>query len=241
MSEKFTYGDDPFHYALLHRATGPANATVIFIHGGFWRWSPDYFGSGDAATAALVAAGYNVWQIEYRPVGKGGGWPTTLEDVAAAIDLLATVPDIATGRIITVGHSAGGHLAVWALSHTGPVTLSGAVSLAGVVDLLLAESDRIGRKAAANFIGGSAKKYPERYDNASPAVHPVVGIPVRIVHGDEDFVVPMNQSESYVAVAAAVGQDVALTVVRGDHGVVVDPTTSAWPAVMAAVAELTGS
>jgi acetyl esterase/lipase len=239
MSERFTYGDDPLHYVDLHRAVGAVRGTVILIHGGFWRWNPDFFNGPTPAAELLATMGWNIWQIEYRSVGSGGGWPTTLEDVAAAIDRLADVPGIELGRVITVGHSAGGHLAVWALGHTGPVTLAGGISLAGALDLRLAEREGIGNDAAVNFLGGTSAEFPDRYDSASPSEHPVAHIPVRIVHGTEDSVVPMSQSSSYAAAAKKAGQSVQLQRVSGDHGVVIDPRTDAWASTLAAIIDLT--
>jgi dipeptidyl aminopeptidase/acylaminoacyl peptidase len=239
MTERFTYGSDPLNYVDLHRGAGVTRGTVILIHGGFWRWNADYFNGPTPAAELLASQGWNVWQIEYRSVGSGGGWPTTLEDVAAAIDALATAPDIQLGRVITVGHSAGGHLAVWALSHTGPVALSGAVSLAGVLDLRLAEREGIGSDAAVNFLGGTSATHPERYDSASPSEHPVTDLPVRIIHGTGDYVVPMSQSSSYVVAAKKAGQDVQLKRVNGDHDVVIDPSSDAWVAVVDAITDLT--
>jgi acetyl esterase/lipase len=239
MSERFTYGDDPLHYVVLHRAVGTVRGTVVLIHGGFWRWSPDYFNGPTPAAQLLATMGWNIWQIEYRSVGSGGGWPTTLEDVAAAIDRLADVPDIKLGRVITVGHSAGGHLAVWALGHTGPITLAGGISLAGPLDLRLAEREGIGDDAAVNFLGGTSADFPDRYNSASPSEHPVAHIPVRIVHGTEDSVVPMSQSNSYAAAAKKAGQDVQLQQVAGDHGAVIDPQADAWTATLTAITDLT--
>ena len=239
MIERITYGDDPLQYADLHWAVGPVRGTVILIHGGFWRWNPEYFDGPTAAAKLLATLGWNIWQIEYRSLGSGGGWPTTLEDVSTAVDRLAEVPGIERGRVITVGHSAGGHLAVWALGHTGPITLAGGVSLAGVLDLRLAEREGIGNNAAVNFLGGTSVTHPDRYDSASPSEHPVVHIPVRIVHGTEDDEVPMSQSNSYVEAAKRTGQDVRLERVKADHYVLIEPGTAAWAATLAAIVDLT--
>jgi acetyl esterase/lipase len=239
MPERFTYGEDPLQYADLHRAVGAVRGTVILIHGGFWRWNAEYFEEPTPAAELLASMGWNIWQIEYRSVGSGGGFPTTLEDVAAAIDRLAGVPEIELRRVVTVGHSAGGHLAVWALGHNGPVTLAGGISLAGVLDLRLAEREGIGTDAAVNFLGGTSADFPDRFDSASPAEHPVANIPVRIVHGTEDYVVPMSQSSSYAVAAKKAGQDVRLQRVKGDHAVVIDPRADAWVSTVAAIIDLT--
>jgi fermentation-respiration switch protein FrsA (DUF1100 family) len=113
------------------------------------------------------------------------------------------------------------------------------VSLAGVLDLALAEKERIGRDAATNFLGGSSARYPDRFAVADPAAHPVVEARVRIVHGTEDDVVPMSQSVSYVHAATAAGQDATLARVAGDHMDIIDVRHDSWPITLAAINELT--
>ncbi len=229
-------------YGLFHVADGPARGTIILIHGGFWRGTPDYFDGPTPLADALVARGWNVWQIEYRQLPNGGGWPGTLEDTAAAIEHLAAVAsslDVETGPIVTVGHSAGGHLAVWALSRPGAVlALAGAVSLAGVLNLPLGEEERIGDGAVVDFLGGSSTDHPERYAAADPVSRIETRLPVRIVHGSRDDVVPLNQSDTYVAAARAAGQDVAVTVVDADHMEVIEPVHRAFEALVVALDEI---
>ncbi|AMM22113.1 hypothetical protein AX769_20640 [Frondihabitans sp. PAMC 28766] len=245
MATRYDYGDDAMQYGVFRPADGAARGTVILIHGGFWRGTPDYFDGPTELAEALVAEGYNIWQIEYRQLPNGGGWPGTLDDTAAAIDHLAVVVaslGIDPGPTVTVGHSAGGHLAVWALSRPDPVvTLTGAVSLAGAVNLLLGEHEDMGDSAVQNFLGGSSDDHPDRYAAADPMLRIEPTLPVRIVHGRADDVVPMNQSETYVAAALEAGQDATLTVVDGDHGVVIDPSHPAFQALLAALGDLAGA
>ena len=106
------YGTDRAQFGELWLPDGPAAGTVIIIHGGFWRARYD-LSLGRPLAADLAARGYAAWNLEYRRALAGGGWPETFEDVAAGIDLLATLP-VDTSRVIAVGHSAGGHLAAWA-------------------------------------------------------------------------------------------------------------------------------
>ena len=242
MARRFEYGDGPMQYGVFHAADAPARGTVILIHGGFWRGTPDYFDGPTPLADALVARRWNVWQVEYRQLPNGGGWPGTLDDTAAAIEHLAVVAStlgIESGPVIAVGHSAGGHLAVWALSRPDAVLpLAGAVSLAGVLDLLLGERERIGGGAVTDFLGGSSADHPERYAAADPSQRIRTGVPVRIVHGDRDDVVPMNQSDAYVAAARGAGQDVSVAVVDGDHMVVIDPHHPAFDALLTALDEI---
>lgn len=240
--ERFAYGDDVMQYGLFRPADGDPRGTVVLIHGGFWRGTADYFDGPTPLAEALVARGWNVWQIEYRQLPNGGGWPGTLDDTAAAIEHLAVVASslrVDLGPTITVGHSAGGHLAVWALSRPGAVLpLAGAVSLAGALDLRLGERERMGEGAVTGFLGGSSAEHPERYAAADPASRIEARLPVRIVHGDRDDVVPMNQSDSYLAAAREAGQDAAVTVVDGDHMVVIDPEHPAFEALLVALDEI---
>lgn len=240
--QRFEYGDDPMQYGVLRSAEGPARGTVVLVHGGFWRGTPEYFDGPTPLAGALVARGWHVWQIEYRQLPNGGGWPGTLDDTAAAVEHLATAAsslDIDLGPVITVGHSAGGHLAVWALSRPGAVLpLAGAVSLAGAVDLRLGEQERIGGGAVVDLLGGTAAEHPDRYAAADPASRIAARLPVRIVHGDRDDVVPMNQTDSYVAAARAAGQDVAVFVVDGDHMDVIDPGHPAFGRLLVALDEI---
>jgi acetyl esterase/lipase len=247
-AQRFTYGPDPLQFVDLHRAGGgEALGTVILIHGGYWRYDPTYFDGPTPMAQEFARLGFTTWQIEYRAMGARGGWPETLQDVASAIDLLATVPalspGVGLGKVVTVGHSAGGHLAVWALgeSVTGSLALplAGAVSLAGVVDLRLAERDNLGRRAAANFLGGTSAEVPERFDAASPAEHPVPGLPVRLIHGTTDDVVPVSQSEAYLAAALRAGQPATLQTFDGDHFDIVDIHHPSWELTVAAVRALT--
>jgi acetyl esterase/lipase len=242
VAQRFEYGDGAMQYGVFRLADGSASGTVILIHGGFWRGTPEYFDGPTPMAEALVARGWNVWQIEYRQVPNGGGWPGTLEDTAAAVEHLTVVAatlGVELGPVVTVGHSAGGHLAVWALSRPGAVlALSGAVSLAGVLNLLLGEEEHIGNGAVADFLGGGSADHPERYTAADPMSRIAPRLPVRIVHGDEDDVVPMNQSDTYAAAARRAGQDAAVTVVGGDHMVAIDPGHPAFEVLLVALEEI---
>jgi acetyl esterase/lipase len=242
------YGSDPSQFADLYPPVGPPRpGTVVLIHGGFWRAR---FGADHLAEVAadLAGRGWVTWNIEYRRVGIGGGYPTTLEDVAAAIDALG---DVNQGRVVAVGHSAGGHLATWAAGRAGlaagapgagpVVEIGGAISLAGVVDLGTAARQGIGNGAALEFIGGGPDQYPERYAVADPMVHVPIPAAVRCVHGHADDRVPYAQSVAYVEAARRAGQDAELLEIDGDHFTVVDTSSSAWLTVIKALEELTGA
>jgi acetyl esterase/lipase len=232
-------GSDQFLEVSLPAGDGPAPVVVV-LHGGFWRAR---YGIELARPLAadLAARGWAAVAVEYRRVGAGGGWPTTLDDVAAALDALPDVPGAARldlTDVTVVGHSAGGHLAAWAAGRSrlpasapgaGPrVAVTAAVLQAGVLDLTAAVAADLGAGAAVGFLGGSPEEVPERYAAADPVRLLPTGVPVLCVHGAADTTVPLDQSERYAAAAGAVGDRVEVSVVPGDHMVVLDLGGEAW-------------
>ncbi|HTN79598.1 MAG TPA: alpha/beta hydrolase, partial [Acidimicrobiales bacterium] len=138
-----------------------AVATAVVIHGGFWRDRYDRH-LMDGLCASLAANGWAAANLEYRRVGAdGGGWPVTLDDVRDGIDALTALEGMPLDRVVTIGHSAGGHLALWAATATGAVTA--AVSLAGVTDLVEAHRLGLSSDATGSFLGGSPTEVPGRY------------------------------------------------------------------------------
>ena len=118
MATRHVYGAHPDQWADLYLPDRRAETGVaVVIHGGFWRSRYDA-SLGAPLAAALADRGYAAWNLEYRRVGAGGGYPETLHDVAAGIDLLRTVDGLDLSRVVPIGHSAGGQLAVWAAGPT---------------------------------------------------------------------------------------------------------------------------
>jgi len=132
-----TYGPHPSQHAELFLPDArPPESVAVVIHGGFWRDRYDRH-LMDGLCLDLVAHGWAAWNLEYRRMGDdGGGWPQTVDDIRAGIDALAEVAGLPSVRVVTIGHSAGGHLALWAAHEC--VAVTAAVSLAGVTDLLYA-------------------------------------------------------------------------------------------------------
>jgi acetyl esterase/lipase len=245
------YGTDASQLADLHlptdsNADGALWPVVVVIHGGFW--GSGYGRSlGTGLAADLAKHGVAAWNIEYRRVGNGGGWPSTLLDVARAVDALADIADPASAgrldldRVVTVGHSAGGHLAMWLagrhkLQPDAPgarpeVRVRGVVAQAGVLDLVRGAAAGLGNGAVVRFLGGTPEQVPERYAVASPYELLPIGVPSTLVHGTKDKVVPIDQSDRYAAAAIAAGDTVDEQRLKGaDHFAPIDPRMRAWTA-----------
>ena len=245
--QRIAYGSGPSRFGELSRPARPTRAGVaVIVHGGFWRSRYD-LSLGRPLAADLVARGYTCWNLEYRRVGDGGGWPATLQDVADGIDHLSTL-DVDSTRVVAVGHSAGGQLAVWAAGRaelaagdpgaSPKVRLTGVVSQAGVLDLMTAASTGVGGTAASDLLGGSPSEVPNRYRVADPIQAVPVAAPVLCVHARGDRNVPLAQSTAYVAAAVQAGGQAALHEVAGDHFTLIDVTSPAWAVVVDALPAL---
>jgi acetyl esterase/lipase len=246
----FSYGPDRSQRAELHlpRADGPYPVMVL-IHGGSWqaRFSKIVM---RGLARDLLQRGWAAWNIEYRRVGNGGGWPETFADVAAAIDHLARVahPALDLERVSVLGHSAGGHLALWAasrdnlppgapgeLADSEPVVqLRRVIAQAGVCDLSGSYMRHAGGGGAALLMGGSPDELPERYDAGDPIRLLPLAIPALLVHGTLDETVSVELSRSYQRAALAAGSEVELVEIPGEagrHRAHIDPHGRAWEAV----------
>lgn len=217
-SQLHRYGDDPSQYGVLY-GEGPV---AVVIHGGFWK---DQYGLDlmERLCADLAARGWAAWNIEYRRLGNGGGVPETLEDVSAAIDLLAELP-VDRSRVVTIGHSAGGHLAAWAATRESPrVAVTGVVSQAGVLDLQRARELRLSDGVVDRFLGSHATSV------ASPIERLPLGVPTLLTHGALDDIVPLEISERFAAASGAR----LIVEPDEDHFGHIDPDNPLWKAVLA--------
>jgi acetyl esterase/lipase len=214
---------------------------VIVIHGGYWRAAYDLKHIGHLC-AAFTAAGIASWSLEYRRLGNpGGGWPGTFDDIRAGAAHLAKIArekKLDLDRVTATGHSAGGHLVLW-LAKQKAIPLRGVVPLAPVADLRKAYELRLSNTVVADLLGGSPQQQPERYKQASPPDLLPMGIRQRLIHGQEDDIVPLSISRSYVAAAKAKGDDATLQEPPGaGHFELIDPRSSAWAVVRETVAGL---
>lgn len=244
---RLAYGSHPLQFGDLRLPAGPdPHPLAVVIHGGFWRAHYDLLHAGHEC-AALTAAGIATWNIEYRRLGNGGGWPLTFQDVGAAVDhvrQLAFEYPLDLDRVVTVGHSAGGQLALWLtgrrrLSENAPLwtpeplQLRAAISLAGVVDLRRAWELRLGDGVVEELMGGSPAEVPERYAVTSPAELVPLGVHQVLIHGTRDDPVPFEFSEQYWEQASAAGDDATLVTLAGaGHFEPIDPRSTEWPQVL---------
>ena len=217
------YGDLPDQFVHVHEAVGDELGSVVSIHGGYWRakYGLDLH---DPIASHLSARGWTVFNIEYRRLLPDGPavWPEMSSDVLDACALA----DDRSGPTIAIGHSAGGHLALWAGAQ--PVAnLDAIVALAPVSDLFLADGLELSNHVTQHLLGATAADRPDVYATASPLYLLPLGVPQLIVHGHADESVPFEMAPEYVESAAALGDDITLVDPKKvDHFHVIDPTHS---------------
>ncbi|CAM5522921.1 lipase [Streptomyces avidinii] len=266
------YGEHPdqvvdFYAPRGEAAGGPEHCVplVVVLHGGAWRAPYDRQHITPFADF-LARRGFAVANVEYRRGGSlprqdaegpvAGRWPETFDDVAAALDALpglaaAALPRADPRRMVLTGHSAGGHLALWAAArHVLPYDapggwrlpaaplLRGVVALAPIADFAVAEGLGVCGGASTQLLGGAAR-FGERRPYADPAALLPTGIATAVVQGRGDIVVPEAVSEAYVAAAARAGETVGLTLLDGvGHFPLIDPAADACAVVSEEIAQL---
>ncbi len=248
---RLSYGNDPLQFGDLRLPEGEGPfPVVIVIHGGCWLAEYD-LGYMSAFADALTSAGVATWSIEYRRVGdEGGGWPGTFQDVADAADFLLEIAlehNLDLDQVAAVGHSAGGHLALWLagrkwldaedpLRGEGPMALNGVVALAGIPDLTAYAAPEGCGAAVSGLLGGEPHEVPDRVQRASPIVMVPFGVPQTLVIGEHDAIVPKTQADSFVDAARQMGDSVAVTTILGaGHFELVDPSHGGFEFIRADV------
>ena len=234
-------GDSPVQYGDLRLPAGRVPAAghpvAVVIHGGAWHadWTSDYT---SRFAEALTDAGIATWNIEFRRLGnRGGGYPGTFTDVGLATDFLRTLAEthpLDLGRVVVVGHSSGGHLALWlasrrnlpegsAIRGSDPLPVAGVISLAGVNDLegALALGNRTD---VLDLIGTGTAAASARFATTSPGRLLPLGVPQVLIVGTRDEAWRIEMARSYAAAAVEAGDAVELLVLEGaNHADVVDP------------------
>ena len=246
-----TYGDGARQRGEVWRPEASTGLlpTVVLVHGGYWREQYD-LSLEDAVAQDLATRGWLVWNIDYR--SSADPWPATLTDVAAAYDALSSgaLADLVDpSRVVVVWHSAGGHLALWLASRhrladgapgarpRGPVPAL-VVAQAPVTSLAEAADQGLGGGAVLALLDGPPKRVRDRYEIADPIALLPSGVPTVLVHSGSDDLVPLSQSEAYVAAAVGAGDDSRLVQVPGGHFDHLDPATPAGEALRSALEAL---
>jgi len=242
------YGEEDLQFGELRTPLSQDTfPLVIFIHGGCWlsAYNLEYL---SAAAGDLVKEGYAVWTPEYRRVGdESGGYPNTFKDIQASVDFARTLAEIYPldlENVVLMGHSAGGHLALWLatqgnlpsnsrLYNPNPLPLKGVISLAGITDLTA--YDKVGNDcstAVVELMGGQPAEMESRYFKSSPINLLPSNIPTRLIQGEVDNIVPASQGEAYATKAKAAGDDAkVVTIEGGGHFDMVSPYSAAWKVI----------
>jgi len=258
---RISYGPDALQFGELWLpATKGPHPVVILIHGGCWRADLPGLELMDYMAADLKASGLAVWNLEYRRIGhEGGGYPGTFQDVAAGIDHLARLAgpyDLDLTRTVVSGHSAGGHLAVWALSRprlpqtsilAGKEAVSprAAIALAGIIDLEAYHADGPdacgGPGTIDSLVGAAAAAGRDVYADTSPPRVLPLGRAQVIISGKLDPIVPSRFGAAYGAKAQTAGDAVEiLDLSDAGHFELIDPTSTAWPTIREAIVSRLG-
>lgn len=236
---RVSYGKDSNQFADLRVPRGPGPyPLVLVLHGGFWRAKYDLIHTGHLC-AALTGAGIATLNVEYRRVGNAGGsWPGSFRDIEAAyrfLPALAKQYPIDTARVIVVGHSAGGHLALMLAAYQP--SLRSVVALAPVSDLRRAFELHLSNDAVVEFTSGTPSEVPDTYREASP-IELSIKVPQVIVHGTYDDTVPVEMSRSYVDVKRKRNEAIRLIELDCGHFELIDPSSNAWTTVKQAALDL---
>lgn len=255
---RITYGEDSSNYGELRLPGGAGpHPVAVLVHGGCFKAA--YATTRDLAPMgdALKDAGIASWNVEYRRVGQpGGGWPGTYLDVGRAVDHLRTLArdyPLDLSRVVILGHSAGGHLAMWAGARSrvpasspiyiaDPLTVRGVINLAGPLDMTanIPGYEALCRDSViTSLMGGTPATVAERYAHASPVKLLPLGIPQALIWGTQEDFVPRPFVDAYVEQATRAGDRVRLVVIPGaGHFETANPRASTWPRVEAAIRSL---
>jgi acetyl esterase/lipase len=257
--ERIAYGPDALQFGelWLPRRQGP-HPVIVLIHGGCWRADLPGLELMDYMAADLRDHGYAVWNLEYRRIGHpGGGYPGTFRDIAAGVDHLRTIASqhsLDLHRVALAGHSAGGHLALWAAArdrlpaesplHTArPLPIRGVVSLAGIADLDAYRQtgpDACGGPSVIDGLVGVQQPGGRNvFADTSPPVLLPLGDRQVVISGALDAIVPPRFGQDYAAAAAQTGDRADSILLEGaGHFELIDPTSAVWPRVRDAFAGL---
>jgi acetyl esterase/lipase len=247
------YGDGPLQFGDLRVPPGSGpHPVAVFIHGGCWLAKYDITHSGKL-TAALARNGIATWSLEYRRVGDvGGGWPGTFQDIGHGADHLRSISrehQLDLDRVIVMGHSAGGHLALWLAARSrlpaeapvasaAPLPVRGVLALAPAPDLEFLYEKKVCGHVIDKLMGGSPEQFPDRYRWGDPVQLAPDGVrQVLIIGKHDDSWAPSGLS--YFGAAKARGDDIRIVeATESGHFEMIDPDSTTWPLVLKVAREL---
>lgn len=218
-----SYGDHVDQIAdIRYGSKGSELPLLVFIHGGFWK--PEYDRAhAEAMSCALAEAGWTTLTLEYRRVS--GAPDVTLDDVTTALKVLPAQVKQHNGQVILAGHSAGGHLVLWAAVRCAELGLQAVLALAPAADLQMAHALNLGEGAVLRFLGQD----PVQRADVNPMCLPAPSVAVTILQGDDDEIVPPAVAASY---CAAFPNTRLVPLADCGHFALIDPATAAWEVVL---------
>ena len=263
-SARLSYGSDALQFGELRLPSGKGPyPVVILVHGGCW--ANQLQGLDPRATtmdllrpmaAALTSAGMATWNVEYRRNGNaGGGWPGTFQDLSSATDFLRSIAakyHLDLRRVVAVGHSSGGQLALWlaargkiaassAIYTKNPLPLRGAVDIDGppeLANIQPMEEKFCGIPAITQFLGGTPSEQPVRYHDATIASYLPTGVPHVLIGGVLLGAVQL-QIDGYAAAAKAAGENFrVIQLESSNHFAMLSPHSPYWPTVRDTISSL---
>ena len=242
-----SYGEDPLQVVDLWLPPGEGpHPVVLMVHGGCWQTEIADRTIMNWIADDLRRRGIAVWNIDYRGVDRGGGYPNTFLDVASAADALrhhSARHRLDLGRLVAAGHSAGGHLALWLAGRhrlpssspirTGdPIAIRTVVSLGGLPDLEEAArppGSGCGTEIVARISGG-------RFEETSVQRLAPLGARQVLINGRQDRIIPTSYAEGYASQMREAGDEVEVRMIdRTGHVELISPGTQAWLAAVDAI------
>ena len=255
---RLAYGSDSSQVGELRLPSGRGpHPVAVLVHGGCFKAAYASLRDLAALGAALTAEGIATWNVEYRRIDQpGGGWPNTYLDVGRAVDHLRTIAtqyELDLGRVVVVGHSAGGHLALWTAARgrlpsesplrvADPLVPRGVVNLAGPIDMTanIEGYQTLCRDSViTSLLGGTPAAVPDRYAQVSAIRMVPLGVPQVIVVGSHEEFVPLPFVRAYEGAARRAGDSVRVVLIEGaGHFESANPRAFTWPRVRAAIRAL---
>lgn len=251
-SQLLAYGSNSMQIGELRLPAGQAKPPlVVIIHGGCWVSSYANYTLMDSLARAITELGYASWNIEYRAIGTGGEWPVIFQDVGRALDFARGFASygVDTSKVAVIGHSAGGHLALWAASRhklpvdsaiytENPLPLRGVISLAGIADVTASNScGTLADKVIGLPTQSPGANLNARLQQTSPQQMLPIGVPSLVLSGSRDGIVPPAMGNNYTTAASSQG-DASLHYVLQPlgHFELIDPAATNWALYQQALA-----